>query len=206
MVDPEHYSKRKYNTKARFISYWYQVDEILKKEPESILEIGTGNGIVRQCLGNAGISVTSLDIDLRLNPDVVGTVTTLPFVDNAFDLVACYEVLEHLPYAEFPKALETIRHVSRKHVIISIPESTRSHRFAIQMPGIGRLGFLLRIPWWLPSHKLSSEHCWEIGRKGYPVQKIHDAIRAAGFRILQSYQVFENPKHRFLILEKAKRP
>ena len=45
-----------------------------------------------------GVNIIILDIDRRLNPDIVGSTLDLSFLDNIFDAVACYEVLEHLPY------------------------------------------------------------------------------------------------------------
>lgn len=45
-------------------------------------------------------NVTRLDINADHNPDVVHdlTVHPLPFKDNSFDEIHCYEVLEHLAY------------------------------------------------------------------------------------------------------------
>jgi len=45
-VPVEHYFKKSYDTKARFISYWHQIDEIVQFNPTTILEIGIGNGFV----------------------------------------------------------------------------------------------------------------------------------------------------------------
>jgi len=54
------------------------------------------------------MDITALDIDKRLNPDFVGSVLELPFVDKSFEVIACYEVLEHLLYRDFPKDLREI--------------------------------------------------------------------------------------------------
>jgi ubiquinone/menaquinone biosynthesis C-methylase UbiE len=43
----------------------------------------------------------------------------LPFGDKSFDLVTCLEVLEHLD--NYEKALQEIRRVAKKHVILSVP-------------------------------------------------------------------------------------
>lgn len=45
--------------------------------------------------------------------------TRLPFRDQCFDIVVCLEVLEHLPNPS--EALEELRRVSRRHVLISVP-------------------------------------------------------------------------------------
>ena len=48
-----------------------------------------------------------------------GSVYELPYKDNSFDLVICTEVLEHLE--EPAKALKEILRVSKKYLIISVP-------------------------------------------------------------------------------------
>ena len=44
-----------------------------------------------------------MDIDRRLNPDIVSNITNIPFENRSFNLIACYEILEHLPYKKFYK-------------------------------------------------------------------------------------------------------
>ena len=43
----------------------------------------------RLYLKRSGLEVASLDIDPALEPDHVGSVTEIPFGDNAFDAVVC---------------------------------------------------------------------------------------------------------------------
>jgi len=112
-VDPDHYFKPSYDSKGRFISYWHQINELIKLKPTSILEIGIGNGLVANYLKQRGYNLTTMDIDPRLNPDKVGSVTNIPFPDESFEVVACFEVLEHLPYEQFSKALSEIHRVSK---------------------------------------------------------------------------------------------
>ena len=45
-VAPDHYFNKSYDTKERFISYWRQINEIIKLGPNRVLEIGIGNGFV----------------------------------------------------------------------------------------------------------------------------------------------------------------
>ena len=48
----------------------------------------------------------------------------------------------------------------------------------------------------------TGEHYWEIGKAGYPLQKVIGEMRNAGFKIEKTYRIFENPYHRFFILKK----
>jgi len=100
-VDPGHYFNKSYDTKERFISYWHQINEIMELNPKKVLEIGVGNGFVSKYLKERGVNVITLDIDERLKPDAVGSVLDIPFSESSFDVVTCYEVLEHLPYENY---------------------------------------------------------------------------------------------------------
>ena len=44
-VNKEHYQFKNYLNKKRWMSIWYQLNEVLSLEPESILEIGQGAGL-----------------------------------------------------------------------------------------------------------------------------------------------------------------
>ena len=203
-VDPNHYFNETYNTKERFISYWHQINEIICLEPEKVLEVGIGNGFVRRYLKDKGINVTVLDIVYELQPDASGSVLAIPFASELFCVVACYEVLEHLPYSNFAKALREIYRVSQKHVILSLPDVTTVYRFNIELPRIKPIKKLVPRPFPRPTyHKFDGEHHWEIGKTGYPFKKIKFDIIGTGFNIIKTYRIFEFYYHRFFLLEKS---
>jgi len=202
-VEPNHYFNKSYDSKERFISYWTQINEIIKLNPKEVLDIGIGNGFVSNYLKKRGINLTTLDIDKRLNPDIVGSVLKLPFANKSFNVVTCYEVLEHLPYKDFNKALSEISRVSRPYAILSIPDANRVYRLSIQIPKIGYIKKLIPLPRLKRLiHNSDGEHYWEIGKVGYPLNKITSDIQSAGFKIERIYRVFEIPYHRFFILKK----
>jgi hypothetical protein len=45
-----------------------------------------------------------------------------------------------------------------------------------------------------------SQHYWEVGSEGVPLDRLLAAARAAGFEVERTYRVPENPWHRFLVL------
>jgi len=203
-VKPNHYFNKSYDTKERFISYWHQINEIIKLNPKTVLEIGIGNGFVSKYLKERKVNILTIDIDKRLNPDVVGSVLNMPFSEELFDIVACYEVLEHLPFENFSKALFEIFRVSKSYAILSLPDASRVYRVYLQIPKIGIFKRLIPLPRLKnPTHKFDGEHYWEIGKAEYPLSKIINEIQKAGFRIEKTYRVFENPYHRFFILRKG---
>ena len=70
-----------------------------------ILEVGCVGGFLRHCVQLfPQIRWTTLDISEGLQPDYVGSVTSMPFDDNSFELVICAQVLEHLPFDDFSVA------------------------------------------------------------------------------------------------------
>jgi ubiquinone/menaquinone biosynthesis C-methylase UbiE len=108
------YKSFEYDCVERYISYYYQVKFINDTQPKNILEIGIGNGTLIALLQNHGFNVTTCDFDKKLNPHVVADITNLPFEDNEFDLVASFQVLEHIPFESTLKALKELYRVSLK--------------------------------------------------------------------------------------------
>lgn len=200
-VDRDHYQFEKYVGLDRWSSYHYQLREILATRPATVLEIGVGDSAVGMYVKrNTAIRYTSCDMAKDLNPDVVGSVTALPFPDGSFDTICAFEVLEHLPFEEFPEALKELRRVSKKHVLLSLPHFGPPVQFRIKIPFLPRLSFSWKIPF-SPQHRFDGEHHWEIGKRGYPPRRIR-ALLQEQFSILREFIPFENQYHHFFILKK----
>ncbi|MCR4324833.1 MAG: class I SAM-dependent methyltransferase [Candidatus Curtissbacteria bacterium] len=202
-VKKDHYFNLKYDTKARWISYWYQIKEVISQNPREALEIGVGNKIVSDYLKKVGIIVKTCDFDERLKPDVVASVTKLPFKKGSFDTVLCAEVLEHLPFREFKKSLKEIHRVTRKKAIITLPHiSLTNLYFGFKIiPFLPKREFAAKVDYPF-KHKFEGEHYWEIGKRGYGLKKVTEAISRTGFKVEKTYYPPENPKHQFFILKK----
>lgn len=194
------YFNSSYLDPPRMASYGYQLKEILSLQPINILEIGIGNGIVSYALRNNGANVTTLDIDSTLKPDIIGSILNIPFQSGTYDVVACFEVLEHLPWPFFPEALSELYRLCRKYSIISLPDSQRV--FRIHFPPIIRSRLFINPFFTVKTHQFNGEHYWEINKKGYPLKKIMDHISMAGFLIEETYRIWELNWHRFFRLRK----
>jgi len=202
-VTREHYKFGRYVRKKRWMSYHYQLDLIYKLNPKTILEIGIGNNFLKKQLCK-DFNITTLDFDKSLEPDIVGNVTNIPLKDNSFDLVVCFQVLEHLPFKYFKIALREIKRVSKKNVIISLPYAY--HEFlwlSVSIAKKERINFSLTVPRFYESHEFNGEHYWEIGKKGYPLKHIKGILKKF-FIIKKTINPFENKGHVFFILEKTK--
>ena len=200
-VERQHYEIG-YESKRRFASYWHQIDETLKTNPESLLEIGKGSGLFSSYMKNIGLSVKTLDIAEDLSPDIVASALTMPFPDDTFDTVVCCQVLEHLPFEAFSAALIEIRRIARNFVVISLPQKEPGWYYAFHVPIYGRIEFMLEIPSPIKNeHVFNGEHYWEIGKKGYPLKRIIDEMEKASFTLKKTFRVPENSYHRFFVLE-----
>jgi SAM-dependent methyltransferase len=109
------------------------IAEVVALAPQTFLDAGCGEGFVARRVIEAvpGIELTGCDVaDQALemaadaNPGarfVVGSVVDLPFPDRSFDVVGCFEVLEHLP-GELPRrAMAELARVTRHAVVLSVP-------------------------------------------------------------------------------------
>ena len=199
----DYYFKKDYDSKERFASYWHQISEILATNPKRVLEIGIGGGLVKDCLKKRGVNVTTVDIEERLSPDIVASIEKMPFASNTFDVAAAFETLEHLPYTKFSEALKELKRVSKRFVIISLPDTTRAFPIMLGKSRVFSFRKLIIFPKFRKRKKcLDKHHCWEIGMENSPLQKIVNDISKTGLKIKKSYRPLENHYHRFFILVK----
>ena len=200
-VDKAAYEFEKYSHLDRWASYYYQLREVLRLEPRSILEIGVGDKVIGEYIkNNTAILYKTLDIAEDLHPDVIGGVTDIPIPSSSYDMVCAFEVLEHIEFSQFEKAVREMKRVARKHVLISLPHFGPPVKFGLKLPFLPEIKWAFKIPWHRP-HTFNGQHYWEIGKKGYSVATVR-SILAKEFTILKEFVPFENQYHHFFILEK----
>lgn len=200
----DHYFNQDYDSKGRFINYWHQVDEILNLRPKTVLEVGVGTKFLTRYLSERGIKVTSIDIDQKLKPDYVGSVLEMPFKKDEFDVVVGFQVLEHLPFKDFPNAIGEMFRVCNNFAVISLPDNGRSYPMHFKFPKLGEFKFLLEPNVLRIKHQFNSRtgHYWEINKIGYEIDNIRKLFMRTGFIIEKDYRIFESPYNHFFILKK----
>lgn len=200
-VDKSHYEFERYMSKERWNSVWHQLDEVIRLKPESVLEIGPGPGVFKHTASLFGIKVETLDLDSELAPDHVCSATALPFANNTYDVVCAFQMLEHLPYEEALRAFREMVRVSRRSVVISLPDSKIVWRYQFHIPKSGTFEtFIPRPSLRTQLHQFDGEHYWEISKKGYHLARIiRDFSEYAS--LLRNYRVPENPYHRFFVFQ-----
>ncbi|MBI5014998.1 MAG: methyltransferase domain-containing protein [Deltaproteobacteria bacterium] len=203
-VDRETYVSAGYADARRFASYGHQLTETAALAPESVLEIGIGNGWLTQLLRQRVPRVTTLDFDGHLAPQVVGSVAALPVRSTGFDAVLCCQVLEHLPFDAFGAALSELRRVARRFAVVTLPDCNRYLQASLRLPGTRERRLHLELPNWNPTLlTFRGEHYWEIGARGYPLSRIIGTMAAAGFAVTKTYRLWENPYHRMFVLHRG---
>lgn len=105
---------------------------LIPVDAHSILDVGCGNGfLVNELTGRYSgrfVRITALDSSGEALKHVKcekvkGSAAELPFEDGSYDLVTALEVLEHLQEEDFKRALWEIQRVSRKYIIVSVPNN-----------------------------------------------------------------------------------
>jgi ubiquinone/menaquinone biosynthesis C-methylase UbiE len=182
-----------------------QIEEILRvtRAGGSMLEVGKGTGVTAWYIQNAGIDVMTLDHLPDKQPSVVGDLRMLPFADGSFDVVVTFQVLEHLEFRYFTDCLRELGRVSKGHVIISIPNSSRSVSISAALPKLGEIRKVWEVPFLTrKSVTVKRYHYWELGVAGYPLERIRACMEDAGLSITKEFRVVENPFHHFFVLKK----
>lgn len=204
-VKPSHYFNKKYNTPERLACFDIQARLIIELKPKNVLEIGIGNGKVTEKVRKAGILVTTLDFDKKLKPDIVADAVNLPLKENSFDLVSCFEVLEHLLYKQFKTSLCQIHKVAKKYALLSVPDISRQYPLVI--PALKKIiKNIIGRPEKTNAHIFDGQHYWEIGKTDYPLKKILKDIKKSGFLIKKTFRHKNCPNRRFFVLECKKYP
>jgi len=201
-VDKTHYDFKSYMPLQRWCSVWYQLCEINKLKPSNTLEIGPGSGLLKEVGRVYDFHIKTLDIDPELMPDYVGSVTAIPIGDYAFDLVCAFQVLEHLVYEDALMAFAEMVRVSKKNILISLPDAKTGIGIKLYVNKIGAYKTSLNNPLYVPQeHAFDGEHYWEIGKRGYNLNKIkNDFTKTAN--LIKTYRVPEMPYHRFFVFDK----
>jgi len=191
-----------YVGKTRLFSYAHQLATLADLEPESVVEIGPGPGVVTEAMRAMGVAVTTVDVQEELAPDVVGSVLELPFEDGAFDASLCSQVLEHLPFEHFATGVSELRRVVKRGVVMSVPDCSSYYELTARLP---KIGFVTRAMsrTRTPTEKYKaraleqSGHYWEIGWPETPLARVLGEIDGAGLTVERTWRVRELPYHRF---------
>lgn len=204
-VDASHYDVL-YDINRRFMSYREQIRIIHTLKVHSLLEVGVGSGFLKRYLQAHGVDVFTYDFDMNLQPDYVGDVRDMTKVTKKYDAVCAFQMLEHIPFTDFEKAITSLARCSKKYIIISVPYASSSFAMNLHF-NIGAYSFdktlLLSLPHFLQKCDIKNpgQHYWELGTRGYSKRKIR-RILSKHVVIEREYALKSYPYHYFYILKK----
>lgn len=115
---------------------------LIPKDCSSILDVGCGDGRITNHLISGYGRVVGLEQSQEVlrhvkAEKIVGSIESLPFPDKSFDLVLCCEVLEHLPFEVYQRALTELERVALKYIIVTVPNNEDIRRALVTCPGCG---------------------------------------------------------------------
>jgi len=153
----------------------------LISDEKEILDVGCGHAILSVYLAKRGHCVTAIDNDAakikaaseiaeKFNAEVtlrLGDALRLGFDDEAFDLVICSEMLEHLdnPLAALREDFRVLR--PKGKILLSVPNGKSPRVRILKMLGLARLLFTAQ-------HKQSFDQA-----------SISKLVMQSGFKIIQ---------------------
>lgn len=104
----------------------HMVKRLLPADIATILDVGVGKGEIVNDIYQMDKNVKALDVSIEALkyvqcPSTIGTIQDLPYKANAFDLIMCLEVLEHLPDSVFKAGVSELQRVADKYLLIGVP-------------------------------------------------------------------------------------
>ena len=178
--------------------HFHVLHDLLAREQGDVIEVGTGDGVVRRCAGPFMRSYRVMDINPALQPDVVGNLLDpQPALAASADAVVCAEVLEHLPFEALPRALAqlqgflrpggrlylTLPHRKAHVLFVSPRQRLRPLRFPVGLLSLSEAwNRFVRRRIWIDPH-----HCWEIGDGRVRRRDVERLLAEGGWRV-QSFR------------------
>lgn len=101
------------------------IDKEIRNKKVRILDVGCGNKPYYPFFESVATSYTGLDICTGEKVDIVSSAEKIPFKKNSFDVVVCFQVLEHIENPE--KAISEMHRVLKKGGILMLSTHGNMH-------------------------------------------------------------------------------
>ncbi len=137
----------------RLARYQPVIRFINENRPSSILEIGSGSlGIGEFCSRRfTGVDIAFEGTPVKHMEPVKISATELPFSDNAFDLVICLDVLEHINPQMREQVIDEALRVTKSVCILGFPCGKAAHNIDEKLYDWCKKK-MVPVPLWLEEH------------------------------------------------------
>lgn len=205
-IDGSGYCTHEYLSPSRMSSYGHQYSLAMKSKGASFLNVGSGNDFLNHLLTRQGKFVVDFDLNYSTKPIVCGKLPFLPFYNSSFDIVLCFQMLEHLPVSLLPTCLTEFARVGTKYVIISLPDVTyrgyeKIKHFTYKVTKHPQVWKKYEIP------QIDFEHEWEIGIGDVDEETVLKCVENDQLSLVHQFRNDLNLYHHFFVWKiLAKKP
>lgn len=117
------------------------IKELIPNDVNTILDVGCGNGIITNILSKTwdvtGVDISDEALSYLQCKKIKASATSIPLPDKSFDILLSSEMLEHLSASEILLALSEFKRISRKYIIISVPNNENLQASYAKCPACG---------------------------------------------------------------------
>jgi hypothetical protein len=99
------------------------VEAVRTKKRLKILDVGGHKGVTREFFPQDEVIIADL-FDVEEPGYIKASALDLPFDDNSFDIVTCFDVFEHIADGDRPQFLKEITRVAKQYVLVAAPFDT----------------------------------------------------------------------------------
>lgn len=186
----------RYYSDKRISHQLMQLEMLRDVSGDRLTEIGSYLGFATALFLSAGFKVQTIDAapvgmlgELTPEKHIEKNILEISHEDiSGQDVIVCCETLEHLHFTDVQSVLEKFHAANAGWLLISVPYRCMSLDVRlIKNPFSSLFKSIIKFPSKRTQvFKADPEpygHKWELGYKGYPLAKLTDALKDAGFQI-----------------------
>ena len=139
IYDKDYYENGIATNKSNYVNYsWDRLEKYFQRtanyikevfSPATVLDVGCAKGYLVKALTELNIdakgidpskyAISEADEDIKdlLQNDIV---QAIKYDDNSFDLVTCFDVMEHIPEKDIDKAINEMLRITKKWLVIRL--------------------------------------------------------------------------------------